>query len=157
LTTKTKNNLLKNQTMVLHKISKIVALVLGVAGVLLWGMLMIKGDEAVIASGGEGLDSFLYVAYLTFAILLVIVVVFVIKGIANGDVKKTLMSVGAFLLIFVISYILADGVESFTKDGELVTAQTSRFIGTGLYAFYILSVVAVVAMAFSGVKKLTTR
>ncbi|HAH33334.1 MAG TPA: hypothetical protein DCL52_00930 [Flavobacteriaceae bacterium] len=141
----------------LHKISKIVALVLGVAGVLLWGMLMIKGDEAVIASGGEGLDSFLYVAYLTFAILLVIVVVFVIKGIANGDVKKTLMSVGAFLLIFVISYILADGVESFTKDGELVTAQTSRFIGTGLYAFYILSVVAVVAMAFSGVKKLTTR
>jgi|TARA_B100000780_G_scaffold12647_1_gene8573 hypothetical protein len=157
LTTKTKNNLLKNQTMGLHKISKIVALVLGVAGVLLWGMLMIKGDEAVIASGGEGLDSFLYVAYLTFAILLVIVVVFVIKGIANGDVKKTLMSVGAFLLIFVISYILADGVESFTKDGELVTAQTSRFIGTGLYAFYILSVVAVVAMAFSGVKKLTTR
>ena len=143
--------------MSLHKISKIVALVLGVAGVLLWGMLMIKGDEAVIASGGEGLDSFLYVAYLTFAILLVIVVVFVIKGIANGDVKKTLMSVGAFLLIFVISYILADGVESFTKDGELVTAQTSRFIGTGLYAFYILSVVAVVAMAFSGVKKLTTR
>ena len=141
----------------LHKIFKIVALVLGVAGVLLWGMLMIKGDEAVIASGGEGLDSFLYVAYLTFAILLVIVVVFVIKGIANGDVKKTLMSVGAFLLIFVISYILADGVESFTKDGELVTAQTSRFIGTGLYAFYILSVVAVVAMAFSGVKKLTTR
>ena len=141
----------------LHKISKIVALVLGVAGVLLWGMLMIKGDEAVIASGGEGLDSFLYVAYLTFAILLVIVVVFVIKGIANGDVKKTLMSVGAFLLIFVISYILADGVESFTKDGELVTAQTSRFIGTGLYAFYILSVLAVVAMAFSGVKKLTTR
>ena len=141
----------------LHKISKIVALVLGVAGVLLWGMLMIKGDEAVIASGGEGLDSFLYVAYLTFAILLVIVVVFVIKGIANGDVKKTLMSVGAFLLIFVISYILADGVESFTKDGELVTAQTSRFIGTGLYAFYILSLVAVVAMAFSGVKKLTTR
>jgi hypothetical protein len=157
LTTKTKNNLLKNQTMGLHKISKIVALVLGVAGVLLWGMLVAKGDEAVIASGGEGLDSFLYVAYLTFSILLVIVVLFVFKGIANGDIKKTLMSVGAFLLIFVISYVMADGVESFTKDGELVTAQTSRYIGTGLYAFYILSVVAVVAMAFSGVKKLTKR
>ncbi|MDB4175927.1 hypothetical protein N9766_06190 [Flavobacteriaceae bacterium] len=141
----------------LHKISKIVALVLGVAGVLLWGMLVAKGDEAVIASGGEGLDSFLYVAYLTFTILLVIVVLFVFKGIANGDIKKTLMSVGAFLLIFVISYVMADGVESFTKDGELVTAQTSRYIGTGLYAFYILSVVAVIAMAFSGVKKLTTR
>lgn len=141
----------------LHKISKIVALVLGVAGILLWGMLMIKGDEAVIASAGEGLDSFLYVAYLTFAILLITVVFFVLKGIAGGDVKKTLMSVGAFVLIFVISYVMADGVETFTKDGELVTAQTSRFIGTGLYAFYIMSVLAVIAMAFSGVKKLTTR
>lgn len=141
----------------LHKISKIVALVLGVAGILLWGMLTIKGDEAVIASGGEGLDSFLYVAYLTFAILLITVVFFVLKGIAAGDVKKTLMSVGAFVLIFVISYVMADGVETFTKDGELVTAQTSRFIGTGLYAFYIMSVLAVIAMAFSGVKKLTTR
>lgn len=141
----------------LHKISKIVALVLGVAGILLWGMLTIKGDEAVIASGGEGLDSFLYVAYLTFAILLITVVFFVLKGIAAGDVKKTLMSVGAFVLIFVISYVMADGVETFTKDGELVTAQTSRFIGTGLYAFYIMSVLAIIAMAFSGVKKLTTR
>ena len=141
----------------LHKISKIVALVLGVAGILLWGMLMIKGDEAVIASGGEGLDSFLYVAHLTFAILLITVVFFVLKGIAGGDVKKTLMSLGAFVLIFVISYVMADGVETFTKDGELVTAQTSRFIGTGLYAFYIMSVLAVIAMAFSGVKKLTTR
>ncbi|MDB3977279.1 hypothetical protein N9428_03000 [Flavobacteriaceae bacterium] len=141
----------------LHKISKIVALVLGLAGILLWGMLTIKGDEAVIASGGEGLDSFLYVAYLTFAILLITVVFFVLKGIAAGDVKKTLMSVGAFVLIFVISYVMADGVETFTKDGELVTAQTSRFIGTGLYAFYIMSVLAIIAMAFSGVKKLTTR
>ncbi len=141
----------------LHKISKIVALVLGVAGILLWGMLTIKGDEAVIASGGEGLDSFLYVAYLTFAILLITVVFFVLKGIAAGDVKKTLMSVGAFVMIFVISYVMADGVETFTKDGELVTAQTSRFIGTGLYAFYIMSVLAIIAMAFSGVKKLTTR
>ena len=123
----------------LHKISKIVALVLGVAGVLLWGMLMIKGDEAVIASGGEGLDSFLYVAYLTFIILLITVVIFVVKGILGGDVKKTLMSVGAFLLIFVISYVMADGVESFTKDGELVTAQTSRYIGKIFFAFTIVT------------------
>jgi len=141
----------------LHKISKIVALVLGVAGVLLWGMLMIKGDEAVIASGGEGLDSFLYVAYVTFAVLLITVLIFVVKGILDGDIKKTLMSIGAFLFIFVVSYVMADGVESFTKDGELVTAQTSRLIGTGLFTFYILSIIAVIAMAFSGVKKLITR
>jgi hypothetical protein len=118
---------------------------------------MIKGDEAVIASGGEGLDSFLFVAYVTFAVLLLTVLIFVVKGILGGDVKKTLMSIGAFLFIFVVSYVMADGVESFTKDGELVTAQTSRLIGTGLFTFYILSIVAVIAMAFSGVKKFITR
>jgi cytochrome bd-type quinol oxidase subunit 2 len=141
----------------LHKIFKIVALVLGLAGVVLWGMLVAKGDEAVVASGGEGLDPFLYVAYITFAILLVLVILFVLKGLADGDIKKTLMSVGAFVLVFVIAYVMAEGVESYTKDGELVTVQTSRYIGTGLYAFYILAILAVVTMAFSGVKKLTTR
>ena len=141
----------------LHKIFKIVALVLGLAGVVLWGMLVAKGDEAVVASGGEGLDPFLYVAYITFAILLVLVVLFVLKGLASGDIKKTLMSVGAFVLIFVVSYVMAEGVESLTRDGEVVTAQTSKLIGTGLYAFYIMAILAIIAMVFSGVKKLTTR
>jgi peptidoglycan/LPS O-acetylase OafA/YrhL len=141
----------------LHKIFKIIALVLGVAGIALWGMLVAKGDKAVVASGGDGLDPFLYVAYITFGILLVLVLLFVVKGLASGNVKKTLMSVGAFVLIFVVSYVLAEGVESFTKDGEIVTEQTSRWIGTGLYTFYILAILAIVAMAFSGVKKLTAR
>ncbi len=143
--------------MALHKILKIVALILSVAGIVLWGMIVAKGDEAIIESGGEGLDGILYVAYITFAIVLVAVLIFVLKGLFEGNIKKTLISVGAFLLIFVIAYVLSTGVESTNRDGEIITAQTSKWIGTGLYAFYIMAILAVIAMVFSGVKKLTTR
>ncbi|GEQ85169.1 hypothetical protein ULMS_06770 [Patiriisocius marinistellae] len=143
--------------MALHKILKIVALVLSVAGIVLWGMIVAKGDEAIIESGGEGLDAILYVAYITFAIVLVAVLIFVIKGLFEGNIKKTLVSLGAFVLIFVIAYVLAGGVESVNRDGEIITAQTSKWIGTGLYAFYIMAILAIIAMVFSGVKKLTTR
>ncbi|MGJ8665032.1 MAG: hypothetical protein ACSHW7_01580 [Patiriisocius sp.] len=143
--------------MALHKILKIVALILSVAGIVLWGMIVAKGDEAIIESGGEGLDGILYVAYITFAIVLVAVLIFVLKGLFEGNIKKTLISIGAFLLIFVIAYALSTGVESTNREGEIITAQTSKWIGTGLYAFYIMAILAVIAMVFSGVKKLTTR
>ena len=68
--------------MALHKILKIVALLLGVAGVIFLAMIIAKGDEAVSASG-------------------------------------------------------------------------SKWVGTGLYAFYILAILAVGSMVFSGIKKVT--
>jgi hypothetical protein len=143
--------------MALHKITKIIALILGVAGVIFWGILVAKGDDAIRESGGEGLDMILYVAYLIFAIVCFAVLVFVVKGVFSGDIKKTLISIGGVLLIVVISYVLATGTESFNKDGELVTVQTSKWIGTGLYAFYIMAILALASMLFGGVKKLTSR
>lgn len=143
--------------MALHKIFKIIVLVLGLAGIVFWIMLVAKGDEAVEASGGEGLDPFLWVAYITLAITIIMVLIFVLKGVFSGDIKRTLIPLGILLVIFAISYLLSTGVESQTRDGEIVTASTSKWIGTGLYAFYIMAILAVAAMLFSGVKKLTTR
>ncbi|HAV53631.1 MAG TPA: hypothetical protein DCX41_01680, partial [Aequorivita sp.] len=79
--------------MALHKILKIIALLLGVAGVIFLAMIIAKGDEAVSATG-EGVDGFLYVAYITFAITIVFVLFFVLKGIFAGNIKNTLISVG---------------------------------------------------------------
>ena len=80
--------------MALHKILKIIALLLSVAGVIFLAMIIGKGDEAVAATG-EGVDGFLYVAYITFAITILFVLVFVIKGLLSGNIKNTLISVGA--------------------------------------------------------------
>ena len=139
--------------MALHKIIKIVGLLLSVAGIILLAMIVSNGDE-VVQSTGEGLDPFMYVAYITMGIAVVITVLFALKGIFAGDIKKTLISLGVLIAVVVISYILADGVQSTTRDGAIITASTDKWIGTGLYVFYILAVVAVGAMVFSGIKKL---
>ena len=138
----------------LHKILKIVALLLGVAGVIFLAMIIAKGDEAVSATG-EGVDGFLYVAYITFAITIVFVLFFVLKGIFAGNIKNTLISVGAFLLIVVIAYVLADGNQMPMQEGEMLSESGSKWVGTGLYTFYILAILAVGSMVFSGIKKVT--
>lgn len=142
----------------LHKILKIVALVLGVAGLIFWGMLVAKGDEAVKATG-EGVDPLMYIGYITLAIVLLFVIIFVLKGIFAGDLKKTLLSVGAFLLVVIISYVMSSGsVEGLPLiDGKPISESGSKWVSTGLNTFYILAIAAIGAMVFSGVKKLTSK
>src|SRR5690554_7531684 len=82
--------------MSLHKIIKIVVGILAVIGLILALMIM---------SGNEGMvDNMLYVTYLVLALILALVLVYVVKGLFAGNIKKTLLSVGAFLVILVISY-----------------------------------------------------
>ena len=137
----------------LHKILKIVALILSIAGIVSLAMIVSNGDDAVKATG-EGLDGFLYIAYITFAIVLFFVIIFVLKGLMAGNIKKTLITVGAFLAIVVISYVMSEGVETAMKDGKILSANGSKWISTGLNTFVILGVVAIGSMVFSGLKKL---
>ena len=140
----------------LHKILKIVALILSVAGIIFLAMIVSKGDDAVRQTG-EGLDGFLYVAYIMLAIVLFFVIIFVRKGILAGNIKNTLIIIGAFLAIVVVSYVMADGVEIVMKDGKVLSASGSKWVSTGLYMFYALGVIAIGTMVFSGVKKLIVK
>lgn len=140
--------------MALHKILKIIALLLSVAGVIFLAMIIGKGDEAVAATG-EGVDGFLYVAYITFAITILFVLVFVLKGLLSGNIKNTLISIGAFALIVIVSYVLADGTPMQLREGDTLSASGSKWVDTGLYVFYILAVLAIGSMIVGGVKKVT--
>ncbi len=140
----------------LYKILRIVALVLGVAGLVFWVMLVSKGDD-VVKSTGEGVDPLMYIAYIVLAIVVLFVLVFVLKGLAGGNIKKTLISIGAFLVVVAISYGMAKGVETPLQDGEMLSEGGSRWVGAGLYTFYILAIVAIGSMVLSGVRKLTSR
>src|SRR5690606_9042894 len=126
--------------MSLHKILKIVALLLSAAGIIFLAMIIIKGDDAIVATG-EGLDGFLYVAYIILALTCIFVLFFVIKGILSKNIKSTLVPVGAFLLILVISYLLADGTPMQMRDISL-SASDSKWVDTGLYVFYIMAFLA---------------
>jgi hypothetical protein len=140
----------------LHKILKIVALLLSIAGVISLAMIVSNGDDAVKATG-EGLDGFLYIAYVMFALVLFLVIIFVLKGLMAGDIKKTLITVGAFLVVIIISYVMADGVETLMKDGEILSESGSRWISTGINAFVLLGILAIGSMAFGGVKKIISK
>lgn len=143
--------------MTLHKILKYLAIVIGVVGLILWGRVLMAGDDAIESSAdlqASVVTPFLVVAYIIFAIIVLLVLVFVIKGLFSGDIKKTLISVGAFLLIVVISYLVTSGSEMTMTDGEVYSANTTHWVGAGLVTFYILAVTAIMLMVISGVKKL---
>lgn len=143
--------------MTLHKILKYLALVIGVIGLILWGRVLMAGDEAIESSAdvqASVVTPFLYVAYFIFALIVLLVAVYVIKGLFSGDIKKTLLSVGVFILIVVIAYVVSGGTEMTMNDGEVISANTVHWVGAGLITFYILAATAILLMVISGVKKL---
>jgi len=139
--------------MSLHKILKIIVAVLSVVGVI-FALMIMSGNEGMI-------DNMMYVTYVVLAIILALVLVYVLKGLFAGDIKKTLMSVGAFLVILVISYAMSSGTDldltPFTDKGADVTEATSKYVGAGLYAFYALAIIAIGSMVLSSIKKLTNK
>ncbi|MGB7841564.1 MAG: hypothetical protein WBL21_02150 [Salinimicrobium sp.] len=143
--------------MTLHKILKYLALVIGVIGLILWGRVLMAGDSAIESSAAvqaSVVTPFLIVAYIIFALVVLIVAFYVLKGLFSGDVKKTLFSIGAFILIVVISYLVTGGSEMVMNDGEVISANTNHWVGAGLVTFYILASIAILLMILSGVRKL---
>lgn len=143
--------------MTLHKILKYLALVIGVVGLILWGRVLMTGDDAIENSAdvqASVVSPFLYVAYIVFAVILLLVLFFVIKGLFTGDIKKTLISIGSFLLVIVIAYVLTGGTETQLSDGSMLSASANHWISTGLVTFYILAGIAILLMVLSGVRKL---
>jgi Na+/proline symporter len=141
----------------LLKIIKILALVLSLVGVILYIMIFLKGDQAIkdtLFNGEDvvALDWALYVTYIIFALVLAFVLFFALKGLVSGNVKKTLLPIIVLLVIVVISYVLADGTEMQLKEG-ILSESGSKWVGTGLYSFYILAIIAIGTMIFSGFKK----
>lgn len=144
--------------MTLHKILKYVSIVIGVIGLILLGRILAEDGDAIEASASlqsSLLNPFMYVAYLVLAIVIVLVAIFVIKGLFKGNIKTTLIAVGSFLAVIIIAYLVTDGSDMTLKDGSTLSASAAHWISAGLVTFYILAGIAILAMVISGVKKLT--
>lgn len=141
---------------------KILTIVMGVVGVvsaIFLFMIFSTGDEAIKAGESSGaVNTFMFIAYAVLATTIAIVLLFVIKGLFTGDIKKTLMTVGVFLAIIIVSYVISSGsdldLNPFIIKGQDVTEATSKNVGAGLYAFYILGAFAIGSMLYGGAKKL---
>lgn len=147
----------------LHKILKIVAAILGVLGVIFLVRIIAKGDEAIKAAAADGdtaiIDPMAWVTYAIFFATILFVVFFVVKNLFTntGALKSTLIGVGVFALVLIISYVLSSGADAgnYFYNGVAATEGETKMVGAGLIAFYILIIGAALAMALSGFKKLT--
>lgn len=137
----------------LYKLIKYIAFALGIIGAILAIMIMAGSDNVI--------DYILYLTYVVLIFVIALVLIYVIKGLLAGDIKKTLISLGLFFGIILISYFLASGTDlnlkPFNDKGLGVTESTSKYVGTGLYAFYFLMAGAIIAMLLSSVKKMFNR
>ncbi|WP_298532613.1 hypothetical protein [uncultured Algibacter sp.] len=141
----------------LHKILKIVAFALAILGAIFALTIMAGDDDTAQSMSGN----MLYVTYAVLGIVLALVVIFVIKGLFAGNIKKTLVTVGAFAAIIFISYAISSGTDldltPFTDKGLDVDEGTSKVVGAGLYAFYVLAIVAIGSMLLGGVKNILNK
>ena len=133
----------------LLKIIRIITSIFALAGIL-FGALIISGKIGQI-------DSMMYLAYIVFLTILVFVVIFSLKNTFSNKqtLKNTLRGLGFFVVVALICYfLLANGVETNLRDGEILSASGSRLVGAGLYMFYALALIAIGTMMFFAVKKL---
>ena len=71
-----------------------------------------------------------------------------------GKLKKALIFIGFLIIVVGIAYASSTGVETPMKDGEVLSASGSKWVGTGIRVFYILASVAVLSMIAFGARNI---
>lgn len=139
----------------MHKLVKIAAIIVSVLSVVFLGLLMGSSDEP---KDNSWISPLIYISYFILAACVALVLVFVLKNLFSNteNLKRTLISIGLFLGVVLISYILADGSD-VKANGEIVSGSTSKWVSAGLNVFYILALAAIGAMVWTGFNKLIKR
>ena len=101
-----------------------------------------------------GIDMILYNAYVVLFIIISSVLYFGIKNMIGNksSLMNTLKGIGSFLALFIICFLIASGEETLMREGKILSATSSKFIGAALFMFYSLIIIASGAMLFFGFK-----
>jgi hypothetical protein len=113
-------------------------------GVIFFVMIMLGNDT--------GIDGGLYLAYIAlFLGILLALLSGLFTLLRGGDLKGTLLPLGAFLAFFAISYLLADGT---VKPAWNISESASKLISAGLNMTAIATLVAVGLAVYGAIMKL---
>jgi len=143
----------------LEKITKIGCITLGILGIIFLFIVFGTGDDTIKMSAASGdfgvITPIILLSQLILLIAVAVTLVFSLRGVASdkAKLKSALTSTGLFLGVILIAFILSSGVETPMRDGKVLSAIGSRLVGTGIRVFYILSIIAVGLMIFSGGKR----
>lgn len=147
----------------MHKIVKIVLIIVGLVGAILWFMLPEKDMPAAEAAQSGAMNAMFWITYLLLAVAVVFSLLFALVNLFSNpkSLKKTLFVIVGFLVVVGIAYALSSGtdvsIEEMANRGIATSESTIKRIGAGLNMFFILTVIAVVAMLWGGLKKMTSK
>tara|TARA_A100001388_G_scaffold197246_1_gene148947 strand:+ start:269 stop:676 length:408 start_codon:yes stop_codon:yes gene_type:complete len=102
----------------------------------------------------SGVDLMLYNAYFILFIIVSAVLFFGISNVISDrlSLMNSLKLLGTFLGLFLVCFLLASGDETVMKEGKILSALSSKFIGAALFMFYALVIVASGSMLYFGIK-----
>ena len=144
----------------IQKITNIIAISLGILGLVFLAFIISQGDDSIEMSAMQGdygfVSAIIYLAFIVLGIVVLSTVVFSLMNLfSNKDkLKKAGISIGSFLAVIIIAFILSEGVETPLQDGKVLSAAASRWVETGIRTFYLLTLIAVGIMIFNSVRKL---
>ena len=129
-----------------YNILKYTAIGLSLLGIIF--VLVILLDNLV------GIDMILYNAYFVLFIIVSSVMYFGIKNMIGNksSLMNTFKGIGSFLGLFVVCFLIASGEETLMREGKILSAISSKFIGAALFMFYSLILIASGTMLFFGFK-----
>lgn len=141
-------------------IIKVLSGILGLSGAICLFVIMGSGDEVIKENATQGdfsvVSPLILIAQITFILTVAATLIFSLRALfANTEkLKKALIFIGIFIFIIGVAYISSNGVETPLKDGNFLSESGSRWVETGIRTFYILSIIAVLSMVLSSVKRL---
>lgn len=142
------------------KIMRIVVAVVGIVAAIFLVRILGVGDDEIKAGQDSVVQPLMYMAYVALVLTIVAVLLFTVINLVKKPalLKQTLINVGLFAVVVVIGYVMSSGTDldlkPFISKGLDVTESTSKYVGMGLITFYILTAIAILAMIYTGVKKL---
>ena len=94
-------------------------------------------------------------ALLVLIVTIAMTLVFSIKNLVSekSKMKKAGISIGSFLLVFMVAFLLSSGVETPMQDGQTLSVMQSRLVESGIRTFYLLTLIAGGIMLYFSVSK----
>ena len=143
----------------LQKITNISVVLLAVLALIVLGVIIGQGDEYIEMSAMQGnfgaVSVMINLALFVLLVTVLMTLVFSLKNLFSekSKLKKAGMSIGSFLLVFILAFVLSSGVETPMQDGKMLSALQSRFVEAGIRTFYLLTLIAGGIMVYFSVSK----
>ncbi len=143
----------------LQKITNVSVVLLAVLALIVLGVIIGQGDEYIEMSAMQGnfgaVSVMINLALFVLLVTVLMTLVFSMKNLFSekSKLKKAGISIGSFLFVFIVAFVLSSGIDTPMQDGKMLSALQSRFVEAGIRTFYLLTLIAGGIMVYFSVSK----